>query len=266
MTNPFFPDDSYATPPETKRDFLDRLLLNSRWWFLAKFVRQVFVSRRYIQQEKYDNSKWAFTSHNIMRAIESSGGRFDIKGIFNLHKAQGPLVIVANHMSTLETMVLPCLVSPIKEATFVVKEKLIRGPFFGKIMRSRDPIVIGRVNPRQDMQTVLNEGARLLKNGRSVILFPEGTRQRDFNPENFNSLGAKLAKKAGVPMLPVALKTDFWGSGKILKGFGRLNRRLKIFMEFGEPVNVIGREKEAQSEVVKFITERMQHWKLEPSI
>ena len=73
-------------------------------------------------------------------------------------------------------------------------------------MRSRNPIVVGRTDPRKDFETVMNGGAERLKNGISIIIFPQSTRSLDFKPEEFNSLGVKLAKKAGVQVVPVAIK------------------------------------------------------------
>ncbi|HNA79553.1 MAG TPA: lysophospholipid acyltransferase family protein, partial [Turneriella sp.] len=227
----------------------------------AKFVSTVFKSRKLIDDNRYGNENWAETSRDVMKAIESVGGRFEISGIENLRRAEGPLVIVANHMSALETFVLPCLVTLIKPTTFVVKEKLMRGVFFGKIMKSRDPIVVGRENAREDMEIVLREGERILRGGKSVILFPEGTRQADFKPENFNSLGTKLAKRAGVNILPVALKTDFWSNGRILKGFGPLKRRRRIHIAFGEAMPVEKKEKETHQKIIEFISSKFAAWK-----
>jgi len=48
----------------------------------------------------------------------------------------------------------------------------------------------------------------------SVLIFPQTTRDLRFDPNKFNTLGIKLAKRAKVPVIPVAVKTDAWGMGK----------------------------------------------------
>lgn len=260
-----FPNDTYTTPADQKTDWQDYLFLRSRWWLYIKFVIYVFKSRKLINTNDYNNERWAETSLDVMRAIESVGGKFFVKGMDNLRRSKGPLVIVANHMSALETFVLPCLITLIKPATFVVKAKLMKGLFFGKIMKSRDPIVVGRENPREDMQIVLTKGQEILKGGKSIILFPEGTRQSDFIPANFNSLGTKLARRSGVDILPVALKTDFWSNGKFLKGFGPLKRKRKIHISFGPAMTIGTNEKETQQKIVDFIESEYSKWRSEPS-
>ena len=137
---------------------------------------------------------------------------------------QGPLVFVSNHMSTLETLVLPGLIRPLKPVTYVVKRKLLGGFFWGPIMRSRNPIAVSRTDPRADLEVVLAEGQARLASGISVIVFPQGTRTQVWKRRAFNSLGIKLASKAGVKVMPVALKTDYWGSSGLFRGFGPVHQ------------------------------------------
>ena len=63
-----------------------------------------------------------------------------------------------------------------------------------------------------------------------------------------------------MPVIPLALKTDFWTSGKILKDFGPLDPSKKIFFEFGEPFEVKGSGKAEHQRVVDFIKGRLEKW------
>jgi 1-acyl-sn-glycerol-3-phosphate acyltransferase len=178
----------------------------------------------------------------------------------NITTSEEPVLFIANHMSTLETMILPGIVSPLRRVTFVVKESLVRHPLFGNVMRSRNPIVVGRTDPRKDLEAVMNGGMELLSTGISLIIFPQKTRSREFIPEEFNSLGVKLAKKAGVKVVPVALKTDFWGNGKIIKELGPIDRHKPIYFKFGEPFVVTGCGKDDNQRIIDFIQSSLKEW------
>jgi len=158
-------------------------------------------------------------------------------------------------------MVLPVIIAPRRRVTFVVKESLVRHPLFGDVMRSRDPIVVGRTDPRKDLEAVLNGGMELLSRGISVIIFPQSTRTVVFRPEDFNSLGVKLAKRAGVKVVPFALKTDFWGQGRVMKELGRLDSSKHIYFRFGEPFEVMGSGKEENQSIIDFIRASLDEWK-----
>jgi len=60
-----------------------------------------------------------------MQFLERTGGRFHITGMENINKSAGPVLFISNHMSTLETMILPCIIAPHREVTFVVKDSLV---------------------------------------------------------------------------------------------------------------------------------------------
>jgi 1-acyl-sn-glycerol-3-phosphate acyltransferase len=142
-----------------------------------------------------------------------------------------------------------------------VKESLVKHPIFGDVMRSRDPIVVGRTDPRKDFEAVMNEGVELLSRGNSIVIFPQSTRSVVFKPEEFNSLGVKLAKKAGVEVVPIAIKSDFWGNGKWIKELGPINRHKPIHIRFGEPFRITGTGKEENQRIIDFIQSSLGEWK-----
>ena len=229
-------------------------------WFYIVLLRAYLTSRSEVLVGTYDAEAWARSSRDIMKILERCGARFHIDGLDHIGEVEGPVVFISNHMSTVETMVFPCLIAPFMPVTFVVKESLMNMPIFGPIMRSCDPITVGRDNPRQDMQNVLTGGAEKLAGGTSVIIFPQSTRQVKFDPEQFNSLGVKLARRAGVKVLPVAIKTDFWGNGRLVKDLGPLNRSLPIHMQFGKPMAIEGNGREEHQAIMEFIEENLGKW------
>ena len=203
---------------------------------------------------------WCESSYYAFKSVEDCGGRIHIKGLSNIDKVQSPVVFIGNHMSTLETFLLPGLICPRKPSSFVVKKELVESFYFGPIMRGTLPIVVGRHNPMDDLRVILGEGVNKLKSGRSVIVFPQHTRSVQFKPNEFNSVGIKLAKKAGTMVIPMAVKTDFWGNGKVVKDFGKVNRNYDVYIEFGEPLAVDNNGKETHLKIVDFIKSRLAKW------
>lgn len=231
--------------------------------FYSRFVLVVFRASVKAKRALYDGTDWALSSLEIMRALERVGLVFDISGIAHLKGIHTPCVIIANHMSVLETTLLPGIVQPIRPVTFVVKESLLEYPFFRHVLKSRDPIAVTRTQPRRDFKTVLDEGTIRLKQGTSIIVFPQTTRTHLFDPSQFNSIGVKLAQRAGVPVVPLALMTDAWGNGKHLKDFGRIDPCKKVRLAFGEPLWVRRRGADEHRAIIRFISGSLERWQAE---
>jgi 1-acyl-sn-glycerol-3-phosphate acyltransferase len=253
-------ENEYHTPEDTPRYLLDRMMFNSRIVFMYHFIKSIFRTRSEAYKGIYDTQHWIDSSHEIFTYIEQCGGKFHITGFDHLRNSQGPVVILSNHMSTLETMIFPGIIQPLKEVTFVVKDELVRHWAFGAVMRSRHPIVLSRSNPREDFRIVMDQGFESLKKGISVIIFPQSTRRIHFLASEFNSIGTKLAARAGVQVIPVAIKTDFWGNGKFTGYLGPLDRRKPIHIAFGSPINVSGNGKKEHQHMIDFIRNHLSLW------
>lgn len=212
------------------------------------------------KQNKLTSVEWVRSSLGIIRAFERVGVSFHFENIQAFTDIEGPCVFIGNHMSTLETFVLPALIQPYRNVTFVVKDTLMKYPFFKWVMHSRDPIVVGRTNPRDDLKAVLEGGQERLEKGISVVVFPQSTRSETLDPAMFNSIGIKLAKRAGVPVVPIALKTNAWGIGKRIKDFGPVNPDHAVHMRFGDPIKIEGNGKAEHQQVCDFITASLAEW------
>ncbi|NOX99516.1 MAG: 1-acyl-sn-glycerol-3-phosphate acyltransferase [Verrucomicrobia bacterium] len=250
--------ENYQTP-ESAAGWLGKLFPSLVYYPKATWV--VTRAARLSKAGKYDRNAWAQSSRGIVMALESVGVKFSIKNSKVLADLKSPCVFVGNHMSTLETFALPCMIQPHRDVTFVVKQSLIDYPIFKHVMKSCDPVVVNYKSAREDLKTMLTGGVERLQNGVSMVVFPQGKRTTDFNVAKFNSIAIKLAKRASVPVVPVALRTDAWGSnGSLVKDFGKIRPHCPVHFEFGEPMEVEGHGRDCQEEIVKFIGERYRKW------
>lgn len=259
MEKLYFNEDKYKSP-DGKRKLGDKLFLNTRFYFLARYFKIILKCRSYAINGTYNKEMWAKTSKWIFDLLEDCGAKFQIEGINNVINNKEAVVYIANHMSTLETMVLPSIIAPVQNATFVVKESLLTFPFFGPVMKARSPIAVGRTNPREDYKKVMSEGVRLLKEGTSIIIFPQSTRSVEFDEKSFGSLGIKLAQKAKVKVIPIALKTDFWGNAKFIKDLGALDRTKEVRLKIGEALEIQGKGNEEHKAIIDFISSNLKEW------
>lgn len=233
-------------------------------FFYAHILKIVFIAGSRAKQHRYGRAEWIRSSLDTVDALEKLGILIEISGIDSFRALDGPCIFIGNHMSTLETFVLPSIIAPFKEVTFVVKQSLVEYPVFKHVMRSRNPVVVGRENAREDLENVLTNGTALLKQGTSLIIFPQTTRTTEFDTSQFNTIGIKLARKADVPIVPVALRTDAWGAGKLVRDFGKIDPSRKVFFAFGEPLRVTDRGAEEHKKIIKFIVQRLESWGMSP--
>lgn len=255
-----FDKDTYDTPEKAKRCIWDKLAFNSRVYFYWIFFLIILKTRKAVKNGVLKDQDYCKTSDMTFNLLEKCGGKIHIKGINNIRKSDGATVFIGNHMSMLETFILPTFIIPIKPVSFIVKESLITHKFFGKVMKGTVPIPVTRKDPIADYKQVMKKGKELLDSGRSIIVFPQKTRGKSFIASEFGSIGEKLAMKANVPVIPIALKTDFWGKGKIFKDFGPINREKHIYIEFGKPVKIDNNSKRIHSDIISFIESRINKW------
>ncbi len=227
--------------------------------FYFRFLGNILRNGRIARQGKYDDAVWEANSLEILSLLESVGVTVDVTGFEYLENRDSPAIFIGNHMSMMETLLLPGFIRRTMPATFIIKESLLHYPVFKHIMRSRDPIAVTRTNPRKDLQTVFTEGQIRLKKGISVVVFPQTT--RTFTPRRMSTIGTKLAQKAKADIIPIALKTDAWENGAWIKDLGRINTDQKARFAFGPPI--AAEEDNKQEKVVRFITEKLQLWQTE---
>ncbi len=114
---------------------------------------------------------------------------------------KGPAVLVANHMSMLDILVLYGLFRPFK---WVAKAELFKVPIVGWNMTINDYVRIWRGHP-DSIRRMMDHCRRHLERGTPVLIFPEGTRSRDGHLQPFKDGAFKLAMGVGCPVIPIVL-------------------------------------------------------------
>jgi 1-acyl-sn-glycerol-3-phosphate acyltransferase len=164
--------------------------------------------------------------------IKTSGIKIDVEGQDNIPMGK-PVVFACNHASQFDIPIL-YEVLPV-QFRFVVKKELFKIPLLGLVMRLAGYIPIDRSGGKAALRS-LQEAAGRLKNGESIIIFPEGTRSPNGSLRPFKTGGILIAVKAGCPIVPVAIS----GSHNVLPKDSLRIRPGRIKVTIGLPVQTMG--------------------------
>ena len=151
-----------------------------------------------------------------------------VKGLENIDKHL-PRIYMSNHQSYFDIFAL--LAGLPVDFKFLLKEELMKIPLLGIAMRKAGYISIDRVDFRKAINS-MNIAADKIKNGGSVLIFPEGTRSEDGKLQIFKKGGFHLAIKSGCDVIPVAINNS---RNIVPKGSLRINRGT-IVLNIGRPI------------------------------
>ncbi len=164
------------------------------------------------------------------RLLKVSGTQVEVKGIENVPTDKAVL-FVANHQSNFD---IPILLGHIdKHKSFISKVELEKFPIINKWMNLLECVFMDRSDIRQSAKAIM-QGIKNLKNGYSMVIFPEGTRAEDNNLLEFKPGALKLATKSGAPIVPVSIS----GSKDIMKKGSNIIRPAKVKITIHEPIEI----------------------------
>lgn len=140
-----------------------------------------------------------------------------------------PYVFIANHQNALD---IPVLAAALRHPFgFVAKAELEKTPFLGWVLKHSPSVFVDRRDPRRSLESIKRAGERI-RNGNSVIIFPEGERTFCGRPAPFRKGAFVLAVEAGVPMAPVIIRDAYL----VLDERRRVARPGVIHVVVGEPI------------------------------
>jgi fatty-acyl-CoA synthase len=146
---------------------------------------------------------------------------------------QGPQVLVSNHASYADVPILMCLLSI--DVLFVAKKEVLRWPLVGPFMRKVGHLAVERFEAQRSVADA-DAVVRALREGRSVVFFPEGTFTAAAGLRPFRLGAFKAAAETGAPVVPLALRGTRW----LLRDGLSLPRPGRVHLWIGPPLAPAG--------------------------
>lgn len=168
----------------------------------------------------------------LMHLIEkyALGLDYEVRGYENLPDS-GSFLVAAKHFSAYETLKLHLLLD---DPAVILKKELIKIPLWGWYAKKADMIAIDRSNRDQALKSIAEGAQRMQKQGRPIVIFPQGTRihiQDDTSKKPYRTGLRRMYETTGLPVIPLALNSGvFWPRNAFIKRPGT------VIFEFGPPI------------------------------
>jgi 1-acyl-sn-glycerol-3-phosphate acyltransferase len=188
---------------------------------------------------------YVFGHAGAQLGLSLAGIRFKVAGRENLPQGRGA-VFCANHQSNVDPPVLFRAVHP--RLRVLYKREIDRIPLLARAFRMAGFIPIDRHNKEAAMRSI-EKGADTLHAGRSILIFPEGTRSKTDQLLPFKKGGFRMAIKAGAPVVPVAISG---GRAAMVRG-SFIIRPVTLTIRVGRPVETHGVDVERRDELIEHV-------------
>lgn len=170
----------------------------------------------------------------------------------------GSYIYMSNHQSNFD---IPVLLAYLKvQFRWLAKMELFKIPIFGRGMKNAGYISINRADRRAAIGS-LQQAAGAIKDGVSILIFPEGTRSLDGNIRPFKKGGFVLAVESGIPIVPIVVH----GTYAIMPKSSLRIRRGPVIVEICEPIETTGYTRETKDALLEkvraIICERFENRK-----
>ena len=211
--------------------------------------------------------KWAGVCFSTVTTAEKLGMNVSVEGFSERLAHQGPVVYLSNHMSMIETIMLPPILMTAGPFSYVAKASLAHLPFLERAAEHMRMVPISRKSPREDLVNILRVGTERLDGGDSFLIFPQGTRCDVFSRKRYSSIGAKLAERANCPIVPIVVDTRCQPTRtkglfkRVFRDFGPVDTSKDIRMAFG-PVIPCDKSKTMHEAAFEWMATKLESWSL----
>lgn len=205
-------------------------------WFIAVpilLVLTVFTAIFTICTSPWRNSEFVHKEQQFWSRcfFWLFGIRYEIEGTENIQKGQS-YVFVCNHVSMFDVWLVYGWLPVVFK--WIMKQELRKVPFVGSGCYAAGHIFINRRNPREAKES-LERAERILTNGVSLVVFPEGTRSKNGQVQEFKRGAFQIAFDLQLPVVPISLS----GMHELMpKGSYFVHPFTRTKMKVGKPINL----------------------------
>ncbi len=217
-------------------------------WFVVWIVH-------FFNQEKADYMIFHSIQHAARFGLFIAGMKVEVRGKENIPPKGSASVFVINHRSIFDIV---CMYPQVRNRTgFVAKDSLKNVPIFNIWIRKLHGLFLNREDIREGVKTI-QQATENVKNGISMCIFPEGTRNKDLSSKTsmlpFHAGSLKIAERSDAPVIPVAI----YNTGEVFEGNNKRMKPSTIIITFGEPIEVSGLSRAEKRFLSKRVEETMQ--------
>lgn len=185
-----------------------------------------------------------------------SGVKIKIIGLENLKKDKN-YIFASNHESNFD---IPLIFSSINlHLVSIAKKELKKIPIFGWAMKSGQHIFIDRFNKIEALKSLKLAKNSIIKNPRSIIIFPEGTRSFDGKIKQFKKGGLSIAFDLEMDVVPIAV----CGTRNVLKRGSIFIKPCPIQLRIGKPVNINQWKNKKKIDFANYVQKKVMEMKKE---
>jgi len=162
---------------------------------------------------------WTRSVYWLLRVI--CGLTYRIEGMDVI--PEGPVIVASKHQSAWDTLLFPY---KLKKSATILKRELFWLPFFGWYAKNYGAIGIDRRGGASTIRQMIKDAQKAISTGRSIIIFPEGTRTTPGEKSFYHGGVAALYSQLKLPVVPVALNSGlYWPRRRLVRRPGVITLR-----------------------------------------
>lgn len=222
------------------------ILLRTIKWYLNFCITLIMMYPKILKLEKikdttdikeFDEQVFNITKTWAKKQLDCAGVNVIVTGYENIPDEN--VLFVSNHQGNFDIPLL--MVYLAKPKGFIAKKSIQKLPIINRYMSIMHSVFLDRDNVKEAGKVII-EGIKILKNGHSLLIFPEGTRAKSSQMGEFKSGATKLATKAKVKIVPISIN----GTYKVMESNNNKIVPQTVRMHIHTPIDTCNISKEEE--------------------